>query len=85
MSEVDKKWLKDFVFKYLRKDGCLIVRMVGRNTSDVVAVEMLSGLWENYVRKRGQYEEKMADISSPINPEMFKYDLVDKGDPTTSL
>ena len=85
MSEVDKKWLKDFVFKYLRKDGCLIVRMVERNTSDVVAVEMLSGLWENYVSKRRQYEDKMADISSPINPETFKYDLVDKGGPRNSL
>ena len=43
-----KKRLGKFVTSYLRRDGCFILRMVIKNASDMVAAELLGGLWDHY-------------------------------------
>jgi hypothetical protein len=40
--------LEHFVSKYLRRDGCFIIRMVAKNASDIIAAELICGLWDHY-------------------------------------
>ena len=37
-----------FVTSFLRRDGLFIIRMVSKNASDVIAAELIAGLWEHY-------------------------------------
>jgi hypothetical protein len=39
---------RKFVRSYLRRDGCFIIRMVAKNASEVIAAELISGLWDEY-------------------------------------
>ena len=41
-----------FVKEYLQRDGVFIMRMVARNSSDLVAAELVTGLWDQYKRKK---------------------------------
>ena len=41
-----------FTQSYLRRDGLLIVRLIGLNMGDVVAAEVICGLWNNYSPER---------------------------------
>lgn len=45
----DKKRVWKFVNSFLRRDGIFIVHMVAKNTSDLVAAELLYGIWEFYI------------------------------------
>ena len=58
----------DFVIKYLRRDGCLIARLVARNTGDVVAADLLGGLWRDFVPKFKKFEARR----SLANPGLFE-------------
>ena len=40
--------IKSFVNHYLRNDGILIVQLVSENASDIVAAELICGLWDHY-------------------------------------
>ena len=40
--------VKSFVDMYLRRDGLFLIRLVGKNASDIIAAELICGLWENY-------------------------------------
>ena len=42
---------KDFVFRYLQQDGCLVLRLVAMNSSDLVASELINELWRKYTEK----------------------------------
>ncbi len=44
--------LKKFTETYLRRDGLFIIRLVAKNAGEMVATEMLCGLWENYGPKQ---------------------------------
>ena len=37
-----------FVRNFLRRDGLFIIRMVAKNASDLIAAELIGGLWDNY-------------------------------------
>ena len=45
LRRVDK-----FVRFYLRRDGLFIVRLVEKNTSDLIAAELIAGLWDQFKR-----------------------------------
>ena len=49
MIEHDQKLVKKFVYEYLKRDGCFILKLVTRNASDLVASELVSGLWDQYL------------------------------------
>lgn len=53
----DTKAAKRFTEHYLRRDGLLIVRLVSKNAGDLVAVELLHGLWTNYGPERRMMAE----------------------------
>jgi hypothetical protein len=44
--------LAKFAENYLRRDGMFIVRLIGMNMGEVVAGEVLCGLWNNYSPER---------------------------------
>ena len=52
--------LAKFTENYLRRDGMFIVRLVGMNMGEVVAGEVLCGLWNNYSPERRLIAEKLG-------------------------
>ena len=38
----------DFVRKFLRRDGLFLVRLVAKNSSEMIAADLLCGLWEKF-------------------------------------
>ena len=44
--------LTKFIENYLRRDGMFIVRLIGSNMGEVVAGEVICGLWDNYNLER---------------------------------
>ena len=50
--------LAKFAENYLRRDGMFIVRLIGMNMGEVVAGEVLCGLWNNYSPERRTIAEK---------------------------
>lgn len=52
--------IEKFVVDYLRRDGCFIVRLVAKNTSDLIAAELISGLWDHYRDNRKKIEAQLS-------------------------
>lgn len=50
-SEEDRQ-LDEFVGEFLRRDGFLVVCLVAKNSSDVIAAEITGGLWDWYNKTR---------------------------------
>ncbi len=44
----EAKTIKKFTECYLRRDGILIVRLIAKNAGELIAAEVLNGLWTNY-------------------------------------
>jgi hypothetical protein len=44
------KAFDDFVFKYLRQDGVFLLRIVKKNSNDLVVGELICALWDQYKR-----------------------------------
>ena len=51
-SGPDKKLATRFVMEYLRHDGVFTLRLIGKNSSDIVVAEIVSGLWDIYRSKK---------------------------------
>ncbi|KAL4217046.1 hypothetical protein ACF0H5_023502 [Mactra antiquata] len=62
LSTEDKINLKVFAERYLRKDGCYVTWMVGHNSTDLVVIDLIVQLWEDY--KKAQSEKTTGVISS---------------------
>jgi len=45
----DKKHLRCFTEYYLRQDGVFLIRMLSKNTSDVVVSEVVCKLWDHFI------------------------------------
>jgi len=56
--------LAKFAENYLRRDGMFIVRLVGLNMGEVVAGEIVCGLWNNYSLERRSIAEKSGRKSA---------------------
>ncbi|PVD39057.1 hypothetical protein C0Q70_01685 [Pomacea canaliculata] len=48
----DKKLATRFTMEYLRHDGVFTLRLIGKNSSDIVVAEIVSGLWDMYRSKK---------------------------------
>jgi len=42
-----------FVEKYLRRDGIFVLKLVAKNSTDLVIADIVAALWDNYRRKPG--------------------------------
>ncbi|XP_050418388.1 innexin unc-9 isoform X2 [Patella vulgata] len=51
-SGPDKKLASRFALEYLRHDGVFTLRLIGKNSSDIVVAEIISGLWDIYRGKK---------------------------------
>lgn len=55
-SSRDKTLFKMFVFNYLRRDGVFIVRMVAKNTSEVLTLDLVRQLWLVFKKHLEQHD-----------------------------
>ena len=55
-TEINKEEVEEFVHQFLRADGCLLVRLVSQNTSDIIAAEFLYKLWIYYQKRHNKIE-----------------------------
>ncbi len=51
IKEHQREKVKPFVKNYLQRDGVFLLRMVSRNSSDLVAAELVAMLWDLYTNK----------------------------------
>lgn len=65
-SHLRKFICKDFVFRYLQQDGCMVLRLVAMNSSDLVCSELINELWRKYTEKyrTGSGAGNQAGLSS---------------------
>ena len=47
----DKKFAKKFADEYLRDDGIFVLRLVAKNSNDILLSDLISELWRNYKNK----------------------------------
>ncbi|CAF0781405.1 unnamed protein product [Brachionus calyciflorus] len=47
---IDNKILDAFVYEYLKQDGIFLLRIVKKNTNDIVVGELVCALWDNFKR-----------------------------------
>jgi hypothetical protein len=49
-SIVDLKILDAFLYEYLRQDGVFLLRIIKKNSNDIVVGELVCALWDNFKR-----------------------------------
>ena len=50
-SDRDRKLSHKFAQMYLRQDGVFVLKLVAKNSTDLVVADIVSALWENYKNK----------------------------------
>jgi len=48
-SRMDMKHMRCFIDEYLRQDGVFTIRMLAKNTNDVVISEIVCKLWDHFI------------------------------------
>ncbi|OAF67878.1 hypothetical protein A3Q56_04396 [Intoshia linei] len=44
--------IDEFVKDYLKRDGILMIKIISKNASDIIASELVAGLWKHYLSKK---------------------------------
>lgn len=47
-TTIDANIFNAFLFEYLKADGVFLLRIVKKNTNDIVVGELVSALWDNF-------------------------------------
>ena len=47
-KQVDSDRVEIFVREFLRRDGIFLIYLISNNASDLIASEVVLGLWQNY-------------------------------------
>lgn len=50
-GETDKKLARKFADEYLRDDGCFVLRLVSKNSSDILLADLILELWSIFKSK----------------------------------
>ena len=50
-TTIDAKIFDAFMFEYLKLDGVFLLRIVKKNTNDIVTGELVCALWDNFKKK----------------------------------
>ena len=50
-NDRDRKLAQKFVEYYLRQDGVFVLKLLAKNSTDLVVADIVSVLWENYKSK----------------------------------
>lgn len=56
-KSTDRDRLIAFCDKYLRQDGHFVLRMIGKNTNEVVVGEMIDSLWDHFGKHYNYYRK----------------------------
>ena len=67
------KTARKFLETYLRRDGLFIVRLVGKNAGDMVAADLLHGLWTNYGPERHMMDHNHIDLEARGHQAVSNY------------
>jgi hypothetical protein len=77
-SGFDKKLSRRFANDYLREDGCFLMRIVGKNSTDIILSDLIRLLWcmfkekpfynRNNIHNDDSFEDTLMknDLSSPV-------------------
>ena len=67
-SERDRKMCRKFSDLYLRQDGVFVLKLVAKNSTDLVVADIIAALWDNYRQKptngRGGQDNDLDDSGS---------------------
>ena len=61
LDRADRKACVKFVDRFLSMDVVMLLRVVGKNSTDLVVADLLGYLWTMYKKKRQNEENKMID------------------------
>jgi len=50
-SDRDRKMSFKFAESYLRQDGVFVLKIVAKNSTDLVVADIIAALWDNYKNK----------------------------------
>jgi len=50
-SDRDRKLSHKFAEMYLRQDGVFVLKLVAKNSTDLVVADIVAALWDNYKNK----------------------------------
>ena len=53
-GEEERRVLKEFTAKYLKDDGVFVLRIIARNTNDILLADIVTQLWQIYRDKRSK-------------------------------
>ncbi len=78
-TTIDAKIFDAFLFEYLKHDGVFLLRIVKKNTNDIVVGELVCALWDHFKRyPRFAMQSNHADES--MQKETEKLNAVAGGD-----
>lgn len=72
-SGFDKKLSRRFANDYLREDGCFLLRIVGKNSTDIILSDLMRLLWVLFKNKPFQSRRNMReydDDDMPLSNDM---------------
>ena len=78
LQEHEFDTVKKFAGKYLRRDGLLVLRLISKNAGDIIAAEVMHGLWLNFIpnrEKKGKLMEK-KETKANKRPAVASHDIV---------
>ena len=50
-NDRDRKMTHKFAQMYLRQDGIFVLKLVAKNSTDLVIADIIAALWDNYKNK----------------------------------
>lgn len=53
LEDRDRQLTVRFTESYLRRDGLFVLKLVAKNSTDLVVADIVAALWENYRSKPG--------------------------------
>jgi hypothetical protein len=59
---IDTSLLNKFISEYLRKDGVFLLRIIKKNSNDLVVGELIAELWMNYKRTAPKYIQNNEEL-----------------------
>ena len=69
-SMTRRRQIKDFIKNTLRKDGLFLIRLISKNSGDLVTCDLVAALWKEYLNSgRAQlppYDEPLLSKKTPI-------------------
>lgn len=65
-SGLDKKLTKQFANEYLREDGCFLLRIVGKNSTDIILSDLMRLLWILFLSHKKMEEFDINGDEMPL-------------------